>query len=303
MKEQKFDISRERVLDESISDVLLCKICFELLEDPVECSECNSEFCRKCIDHWFARNPVCPNRCSSASLQKPHKVIINMLMALKVTCKNSSLSCNFIDTVESVLAHEDVCPYNIMQCPNRSRGCAETFPSKDLAEHLEACEYVREECKNGCGQMLTKKKQKSHSCIQYLKREMETHRGALKELEVRIAKMKRKAMCLPFVNKGIVCEKCKEKDFIGQSYRCATCVNYNLCAVCQKIIKHKHEVQKVPMEIFDIEVVSIEKQMVTDPIRGPMQRFKVAVVIKSESESDFEPVSYTHLTLPTTPYV
>eukprot|EP00829_Urostomides_striatus_P016873 TRINITY_DN5677_c0_g1_i1.p3 TRINITY_DN5677_c0_g1~~TRINITY_DN5677_c0_g1_i1.p3 ORF type:complete len:128 (+),score=52.91 TRINITY_DN5677_c0_g1_i1:64-447(+) len=84
-------IDRKRIVTKDISEAILCKICLEVLDDPVECSECNSDYCRDCIKIWRARNPTCPNRCASNILQKPHKLVFSMLNALEISCKYTCL--------------------------------------------------------------------------------------------------------------------------------------------------------------------------------------------------------------------
>ena len=46
---------------------LLCKICEDILIEPMKCSKCISIFCKKCVDDWMAKNKKCPNNCEQSN--------------------------------------------------------------------------------------------------------------------------------------------------------------------------------------------------------------------------------------------
>lgn len=57
-----FDLDRieDGNMHQELKDSLLCGICLELLQDPMECDNCRKLFCKKCISRW-GKN--CPFQC------------------------------------------------------------------------------------------------------------------------------------------------------------------------------------------------------------------------------------------------
>ena len=52
------DFSQDIVLTNL--NVIKCKICNELLNDIEECENCNSLFCKNCVDKEKNKNNICP---------------------------------------------------------------------------------------------------------------------------------------------------------------------------------------------------------------------------------------------------
>ena len=287
MKESKFTIDRTRIVSEDINEILLCKICLEVLDDPMECDVCNSEFCRQCIEDWYARNPACPNRCMDAKIQRPHKLVLEMLMNLKIKCSNTETGCNVVDTVEIIKSHEETCPFKIVQCPNFDLGCKEKIANKDMEIHLKDCEYNIEDCPEGCGKKLKKKDIKDHSCIQYLHKQIKDDEVKLELLKKKLNELKVNTAEICFIHKGIECDKCKEKDIIGQVYQCQICNNLNLCEFCCKIAKHKHDMILVPTQSFVTQLMNLDMNIINHPIKGPMKRYRASIFVKNNSNMGF----------------
>jgi len=57
-----------------------------VLNDPVQCSLCQSAFCKECIDRWrYANSNRCPHKCEGKlKLEKVHKILKNMIDDLVV---------------------------------------------------------------------------------------------------------------------------------------------------------------------------------------------------------------------------
>lgn len=60
-----------------------------ILNDPMQCTKCQSAFCKECIDKWrFANSNRWPHKWEGKlKLEKSHKIIKNMLDDLKIKWK------------------------------------------------------------------------------------------------------------------------------------------------------------------------------------------------------------------------
>ena len=57
---------------------LKCMICFKVLQNPLECSECQKAFCGDCISKWKKTSSICPiNRCLHAKYTDLHRYVKN----------------------------------------------------------------------------------------------------------------------------------------------------------------------------------------------------------------------------------
>ena len=52
-------------------DSIICRICFEIPIDPIECIQCCQLFCMSCIYTWYNKSStyLCPLRCQFGSLK------------------------------------------------------------------------------------------------------------------------------------------------------------------------------------------------------------------------------------------
>lgn len=95
MEEKKFVASG--VFDESLT----CCICLDSWDDPVELSCKEHIICRSCAAH-VDKCPQC--RKPITSLSEPHRLLLNMALAVQVTC----LTCGWKGTREH--SHQHSCP-------------------------------------------------------------------------------------------------------------------------------------------------------------------------------------------------
>jgi hypothetical protein len=66
-------------------DFLLCKLCQDILIEPMKCSNCNNLFCKKCIDDWMTTNGKCPNNCKNSKYNE--SIFINdILLQITFNC-------------------------------------------------------------------------------------------------------------------------------------------------------------------------------------------------------------------------
>lgn len=122
---ERFDINPKSLLNE-----FLCLICKDVCRDVIECVNCNSLFCKQCIDRaknsnrWLyslSNNNPCPNRCgvniNDQNFKPPSRKIINFLNSMMVKCKESE--CNVKVLYENLTNHEELCIHKKLSCHNQ----------------------------------------------------------------------------------------------------------------------------------------------------------------------------------------
>jgi len=104
----------KRFIDpESIQDYLMCCICQEVLEEPVQ-APCEHTYCKPCITQWLDKGQlICPEdriELHTESLQPPSRVIQKLLDKLTIRCKNHIDGCKLMCELEHMrhlVEHEE----------------------------------------------------------------------------------------------------------------------------------------------------------------------------------------------------
>ncbi len=284
--EQRKPLDRKRIVTKDIKDDLLCKICMEVLDDPVECSECNTAYCKACIDMWRTHNPTCPNRCSNAKLQKPHKLRLAMLNNLQVSCENEEAGCKAVTTIGEMEKHVGECPYRQIHCPNQR--CPYKGMEKDMKEHEKVCEYEMVVCDKGCDQPVLRREINNHSCVKALKEIFTKEQTDIAGLESRLNRIR---LALDSIhenlNIGVACDVCKEANIRGDSYRCTVCDKFNLCEVCYKLGKHAHEMERVRSQPIETELLEVNRAKCVDAAGAAKLRVELKVRLRNPHDNTF----------------
>lgn len=170
----------DRFID-SINDGLLCSICRDVLEDPVQ-APCEHAFCSACIEGWLVHDNICPEDRRllwSTDLRPLFRYMKNDLDALKLRCKNFERGCEIISTLQALPHHEnEECDFELTQCP--SPGCEEYLQRRLIREHLTNCEFRTTECPKGCGLPInTTDAIDDHNCIWELRTAIELVRAEM----------------------------------------------------------------------------------------------------------------------------
>jgi hypothetical protein len=223
----------DRFAEEVISD-LICIICSEVLEDPVECSKCQTNFCRACIDDWSARKAECPNRCALV-LQAPHRFLKTTLGQLKIRCSNEG--CEQVVNLEQLTQHETgQCGFRLMKCSNA--GCSVALAANELQLHSPNCSFQMVSC-DKCGLEQIISDIPSHDCIKSLSdlvrqlhsvNEAQQHRiTSLEEtLNVRV-----KNLANPnYIEHNATCSVCSAHPIANVKFRCRLCPDFQVCEGC-----------------------------------------------------------------------
>ena len=93
------DIDKELIANPIVSfpiaDILTCHICQGLVSDPVTCTGCENNFCRRCIQKWKAKgNDSCIFRCKNATIKIMDRGLGLLMDSVMLNCK---YGCNVQD--------------------------------------------------------------------------------------------------------------------------------------------------------------------------------------------------------------
>ncbi|XP_017037313.1 E3 ubiquitin-protein ligase NRDP1 [Drosophila kikkawai] len=132
-----------------VDEELVCPICSDVLEDPVQSSGCEHAFCRACIEKWMLEKQICPVDRSDllrCHLVPASRLMRNMLSRLKIKCSFGDSGCLLHLRLEDYRLHVASCEYNPKVAVECSNGCGMKVPKDELAKHnciLELREMVK----------------------------------------------------------------------------------------------------------------------------------------------------------------
>ncbi|XP_071959097.1 E3 ubiquitin-protein ligase NRDP1-like [Antedon mediterranea] len=163
----------------SVNDGLLCCICRDVLEDPLQ-SPCEHAYCRSCIQGWLVHEQVCPEDRQSlleSQLKPLFRYMRNDLNNLRIRCLNRDNGCEFTTELENLARHESACEFGTLNCPNKN--CPVVMERRELDIHLVSCEYTTKQCPKGCGLTILSSDHDSHNCVGELRTELELLRSEM----------------------------------------------------------------------------------------------------------------------------
>ena len=184
---------------EAVNEGLLCCICRDVLEDPVQ-SHCEHAYCRTCIEAWLVHETTCPEDrkpLSLSGLKTLFRYMKNDLNRLQIRCECFRNGCQYIGDLEFIHSHESECLYQRIECTNDK--CTTLVMRKDLQDHLKSCAFHALECPNGCGFLMVTPEDTTHNCITELKTAMDILRSEIsckydeqkREMELKYDEQKR----------------------------------------------------------------------------------------------------------------
>ena len=161
---------------EEIYNIVTCSICNGILINPKQCTNCENNFCYKCIDDWFKKSKTCPFKCEKIVLKDSNKQTKNLLSKLNFVCNICGMNINY----ENFLNHKGCKKKQSIKCPL----------CKSEVENMKFDEYI-----------ITKKSNVIHQGIKCNKCEMNPIVGIRYKC----------ADC----NDYNLCEKCEEENYIN----------------------------------------------------------------------------------------
>lgn len=153
-----------------ISRNLICSICTDVLNDPIQIDKCEHVYCRLCIETWFGVRKTCPQdqtNITPSNLRPAPRYLRNMIQELEIMCKNAVKGCEVITTVEGLNAHLKVCDFDLFDCEKCGGNfkTAEKFNHdciryllSEVAKHKSEKETIENDLKSKLEKMKLKKK-------------------------------------------------------------------------------------------------------------------------------------------------
>ncbi len=127
-----------RFVDE-VDEELICTICGQVLETPVQIRQCEHCFCSGCVNEWLKHQQVCPIDRNPVSpmddLIQPPRILRNLLARLRITCDNKDFGCGVVVKLDSLQSHLIECQYNPKQPVACERGCGLDVPKDEVPQH------------------------------------------------------------------------------------------------------------------------------------------------------------------------
>lgn len=124
---------------EEVDEELLCTICGQVLEAPVQIRQCEHCFCSSCINEWLKHQQVCPVDRNPVSpmddLIQPPRILRNLLSRLKIACENKGFGCTAVVRLDCLQSHLDACEYNPKRPVACDKGCGLIVPLDEVPQH------------------------------------------------------------------------------------------------------------------------------------------------------------------------
>ena len=81
-----------------------CSICSEIMINPMMCMNCQTVYCKSCIDNWSKKSAYCTNRCKNTNYKKSilSQTFLSKLKFSQINLLRASQEINnAMDTVNS----------------------------------------------------------------------------------------------------------------------------------------------------------------------------------------------------------
>uniref|UniRef100_A0A8C4SXG2 Ring finger protein 151 n=1 Tax=Erpetoichthys calabaricus TaxID=27687 RepID=A0A8C4SXG2_ERPCA len=147
----------------------ICTICHGVMRCPVRIV-CKHIFCKRCILQWLRSCPYCRKPVHKEMVLVMYR-LCRSISRLQIKCKNYIHGCLATFPLAEQCKHLTSCDFEVTGCTNE--GCEVEVLRKDLAAHVQSCEFWRRPCSMGCGEILTHQTLSHHNCYRALKREFD----------------------------------------------------------------------------------------------------------------------------------
>lgn len=138
-------INKENI--SSISELIKCKLCFNILVNPFDCESCGNTFCHNCIENLRINHKTCLFKCQNFQIKPSSFGITSLLSTLSFECKNKESGCKTAIPYLDVINHDIECTYQSTICPNFK--CNRSIKRQFLEYHIrKECLYTLFKCEN-----------------------------------------------------------------------------------------------------------------------------------------------------------
>ena len=125
--------------EDEVDEELICTICGQVLESPVQIRQCEHCFCSSCVHEWLKHQAVCPVDRNPVSplddLIQPPRILRNLLARLKISCDNKEFGCTVVVRLDCLRTHLDECQYNPKRPVACEKGCGLIVPMDEVPQH------------------------------------------------------------------------------------------------------------------------------------------------------------------------
>jgi len=135
-----YDINR--FVKGSVNEEFHCRICQNVLQDPLLVESCEHIFCGDCIHRSLELEEKCPidkNSVTLKQLREPMRSFKNLLGQLEIRCEFASFGCNQYIKLNEIETHVKTCSYGP---PDRNKIdciCGLQVNHNELIEHQSNC--------------------------------------------------------------------------------------------------------------------------------------------------------------------
>ena len=146
----------EKLLLERPPDALICTICLDIINTPVQAICCGKLFCKTCQENTIKRDTKCPH-CRNTMKVFEDKRCQQEINELKIVCPYYVRGCEWNGCVSDLKNHIEKCQFKFIRCPNKCkctwdssydaymlRKYLENHLANQCADRLVTCEH----CKN-----------------------------------------------------------------------------------------------------------------------------------------------------------
>ncbi|XP_023499145.1 PDZ domain-containing RING finger protein 4 isoform X2 [Equus przewalskii] len=109
---------------EAVDPDLECKLCGQVLEEPL-CTPCGHVFCARCLLPWAARRRRCPLQCQPLAPGELYRVLPlrSLIQKLRIQCDYRARGCDHSVRLRELAAHVERCDFGPTRRHHRRRGC------------------------------------------------------------------------------------------------------------------------------------------------------------------------------------
>ncbi|KAL7740464.1 hypothetical protein ACLKA6_006996 [Drosophila palustris] len=170
-----------------VDEELLCPICADVLEEPMQSSSCEHAFCRYCIEKWMQEKQICPVDRSDLlpiHLVPVSRLMRNMLGRLKIKCSFAENGCTAVLTLDEFRNHVAHCQNNPKVVILCTKGCGMKVPKDELSKHNCVFE-LREQLKDQVSEITELRDLQAHQ-----ERRLSEHRRELELVQYYISALR-----------------------------------------------------------------------------------------------------------------
>ena len=182
--------SKDDAGNPSFMDHFSCKICLEILNQPVQCQRNEHYYCTLCITKHLEQShtcPLCQEELTVETLRPVPRVVAEVVSQFKIPrCNNVHRGCKEVVKPEDLPLHHEVCCFAPVVCSNE--GCGETVNRQDQSSHEnESCKFRKVKCEL-CEEEMPYRDHKMHRC--FMRKEMDEVKSCLTQVRDDISEMR-----------------------------------------------------------------------------------------------------------------